>query len=309
MIAKGKVEFDKLYLEYEKIAKKLAKKYKLKSEHPVEVTKFLKKNQITAEDKVLKMYQQADRKLADLIESHQIVSLPSKPLKIRVASEAESKVFPVPHVNPPPLINNTGIVPEFVVPSSATGHLPYDDFSYDAAALLLTAHEGRPGHDLQFSRMLETGVTQVRARYAFNSVNVEGWALYSEDLIYPYVSDEEKMSGLMMRLLRIGRYFLDPQVQLGLIDESGVYKILVDKVGISKEFAKTEYDRYSFQMPGQAPSYFYGLIKIKALKQYLQGKFGKLNEKCFHDTLLSFGVLPHELIKTFEDDFKKCGNK
>ena len=44
----------------------------------------------------------------------------------------------------------------------------YDDFTFDAAAWTLTAHEARPGHELQFDSMLEHGVSLARVRYAFN---------------------------------------------------------------------------------------------------------------------------------------------
>ena len=62
----------------------------------------------------------------------------------------------------------------------------YDDFTFKAAAWTLTAHEGRPGHELQFAAMVERGVSLARSLFAFNSVNVEGWALYAESEMLPY---------------------------------------------------------------------------------------------------------------------------
>ena len=35
----------------------------------------------------------------------------------------------------------------------------YDDFNFQAAAWTLSAHEGRPGHELQFTAMVERGVS------------------------------------------------------------------------------------------------------------------------------------------------------
>jgi hypothetical protein len=51
----------------------------------------------------------------------------------------------------------------------------------------LTVHEARPGHELQFASMIESGVSQARGIYAFNSANVEGWALYAEAVMKEYL--------------------------------------------------------------------------------------------------------------------------
>jgi len=50
-----------------------------------------------------------------------------------------------------------------------------DDYTFAAASWTLAVHEGRPGHELQITSLLERGVSKARAIYAFNSVNVEGW--------------------------------------------------------------------------------------------------------------------------------------
>ena len=55
--------------------------------------------------------------------------------------------------------------------------------------------------------MLEHGVSLARVRYAFNSTNVEGWGLYSEYLIKPYMALEGQLVSLDFRLLaRHGRF-------------------------------------------------------------------------------------------------------
>ena len=60
----------------------------------------------------------------------------------------------------------TGQQGTFVLPLSnpnAGADGPYDDFNYPAAAWTLTAHEGRPGHELQFTAMVERGVSLARS--------------------------------------------------------------------------------------------------------------------------------------------------
>ena len=85
---------------------------------------------------------------------------------------------------------------EFRAPAAA---LKYDDFTFAAGSWTLIAHEARPGHELQFDSMVERGVSQARALYAFNSTNVEGWGLYSEWFMLPYMPDEGKLISLQMR--------------------------------------------------------------------------------------------------------------
>lgn len=306
MIEVGKEEYKKLFARYSSLAKQIAVKYSLENDDPLSVLGHLKKNLISDPREAEKLYNSTSDRLEQIINTNNIVTLPSRKLKIRFAGEAESKANPVPHLNPPPLVNNKDILPEFVVPTSESGELPFDDFSFKSAAAILTAHEGRPGHDLQFSRMLEMPISLIRARFAANSVNIEGWAVFAEDLIYPYLTEEEKMIATQMRLWRIARYFLDPMVQLGYADKKKVINVFHDELGVSKVMAGLEYDRYAFESPGQATAYFQGLLNIRELKKDLFAKFGKQDERCFNDTLLSFGLLPHEKIRMFESDFRKC---
>ncbi|MFG1591672.1 DUF885 domain-containing protein [Halobacteriovorax sp. CON-3] len=307
LIKIGKKDFDELYKEYQKLASQIAKKNNLKKEDPLSVITFLKKKQVTKLDDVQRLYERAADKLEKIIAENDLVSLPKQKLVIRMAGDAESRAQPVPHLNPPPLIGNDGsIKPEFVVPTSSTGSLPFDDFSYESAATILTAHEGRPGHDLQFSRMLEEKTSLIRARYAMNSVNVEGWALYAEDLVYDYLTLEEKFAGLEMRLWRIARYFLDPSVQLGMASAEDVVEVFHNKLGVSKEMSMLEFQRYAYRSPGQATAYYHGLKKIRGLKASIEKDYGRIKLKCFNDTLLSFGLMPHDLILLFKDKFKSC---
>ena len=308
MIKLGKKEFDKLYQKYERLAATIAKKNNLQSSAPAYVVNFLKTNQVTRLEEVEKLYHQSAERLHKIIADNDLVTLPKTPLKIRMASDAESKASPVPHLNPPPLINNSGILPEFVVPTSSTGQVPFNDFSYESAATILTAHEGRPGHDLQFTRMIENPPSIIRARYAMNSVNVEGWALYAEDLVYPFLSDEEKFAGIQMRLWRQARYFLDPMVQLGKGTMKDVLNVFNKKLGVSQTMATLEFQRYAFRSPGQATSYFHGYLNILEIKDQLSKEYGVMQTKCFNDTLLSFGLLPHKDIMLFKEDFRKCVN-
>src|SRR3546814_5460706 len=99
---------------------------------------------------------------------------------MRLGSAAESAAQPAPHFLPAPLVGNTGQQGQFVLPVSVPNpdgsSLEYDDFNFESAAWTLSAHEGRHGHELQFTAMVERGISLARTLFAVNSVNVEGWA-------------------------------------------------------------------------------------------------------------------------------------
>jgi len=204
---------------------------------------------------------------------------------------------------PPPFLHNTGQKGEFVLPlniPAAEGKQAdqYDDFAYDAAAWTLTAHEARPGHELQFDSMLEHGVSVARVRYAFNSTNVEGWGLYAEYLILPHMPADGQLISLQLRLLRAARAFLDPELQSGKVTPEEAYRVLEKDVVISHAFAEEEVERFTYRSPGQANSYFYGYTKLIALRKEVEQALGpKFNQKKFHDFMLAQGLLPPDLMR------------
>ncbi len=163
----------------------------------------LKKKQITGQA-ILPFYENRLHEIEKIIVAKDIVSLPSRPAIIRLATAAETAQQPAPHMVPPPFLHNTGQRGQFVLPlniPSATGGAEdkYDDFTFDAVSWTLTAHEARPGHELQFDSMVEQGVSLARALYAFNSTNAEGWGLYSEYIMQPYEPVEGQLVTLQLR--------------------------------------------------------------------------------------------------------------
>ncbi|HEX2493202.1 MAG TPA: DUF885 family protein, partial [Steroidobacter sp.] len=153
-----------------------------------DVLRRLKQERI-ADDKLLAFYQERLARVEDIVRRERIVTLPTRKAVIRLATEAESAVAPGPHVDPPRFVGNTGEPVQFVLTTgnpNATPGAQMDEFNNDAISWALTAHEARPGHELQFASMLEHGVSIARAVFAFNSANIEGWAQYAEAQIKEY---------------------------------------------------------------------------------------------------------------------------
>jgi len=274
-----------------------------------DVVRELKKTQITG-DAILPFYKARLQAIEGIIVAKKLVTLPDRPAIIRLATAAETAQQPAPHMVPPPFLHNTGQKGEFVLPlnvPSATGGeaQKYDDFSFDAVAWTMTAHEARPGHELQFDSMLEHGVSLARALYAFNSTNVEGWGLYSEWVMEPYEPVDGRLITLQLRLLRDARAFLDSELQSGKVTQADAYKVLENDVVLSHPFATEEVERFTFRSPGQANSYFYGYTKLLQLRHDTEAALGpKFDQKKYHDFLLAQGLLPPDLMrKAVMEDF------
>jgi len=146
--------------------------------------------------------------------------------------------------------------------------------------------------------MLEHGVSLARVRYAFNSTNVEGWGLYSEYIIRPFMPLEGQLVSLDYRLLRAARAFLDPGLQSGKVTPADAYRVLEQDVVQSHAFAQEEVERYTYRAPGQANSYFYGYTKLIQLRKDTEKALGpKFSQKQFHDFILAQGLLPPDLMR------------
>jgi Bacterial protein of unknown function (DUF885) len=295
--------FSDIQAQMKPIAEQIAKERHLPSSDYRDVIHELKKKQLVG-DAILPFYEQRLKQIEKIIAEKEIVTLPERPARIRIATVAETAAQPAPHMSAPPFLHNTGQKGEFVLPLNIpagpgqTSSEKYDDFTFDAAAWTLTAHEARPGHELQFDSMLEHGVSLARVRYAFNSTNVEGWGLYSEYLIRPYMPPEGQLVSLDYRLMRAARAFLDPELQAGKIQPADAFRVLEQDVVQSHAFAEEEVERYTYRSPGQANSYFYGYTKLIALRKDVEAKLGnKFNQKKFHDFILAQGLLPPDLMR------------
>jgi len=261
----------------------------------VAVIRALKQDKI-GNDQLESHYRGVIDAIDPIIHKQGIVDVPQRPLQMRLGSEAESAASPAPHYLPAPLVGNTGQQGTFVLPlgNPASGEkAQYDDFNFGSAAWTLSAHEGRPGHDLQFAAMVERGISLARTLFAFNSVNVEGWALYAEAEMVPFEPLDGQMIALQFRLLRAARAMLDPALNLGQTDRERARKVLVEGVGLSEAMTTQELDRYTVRSPGQACSYFYGYTRIMELRMQTELALGdKFDRLAFNNFLLDQGLLP-----------------
>jgi len=266
-----------------------------------EVIAMLKEEGAIDGDDLLDHFHAVLRDLEEIIVREKIITLPDRDAGIRIATAAETAAQPAPHLEVPRMIGNTGEFPSFIIPQltqNEDGSWVQTDDTYAAGSWTLTVHEARPGHEMQFSSVLESGVSIARALFAFNSANVEGWGLYAEAIMRPYLSLEAQMISLQYRLMRAGRMFLDPMLNLGLITPEEAKDLIISDMAIGESWAQNEIERYTYRMPGQATAYYYGYGKMQALRAQTELRLrDKFDQQAFHDFVLAQGLLPPEILK------------
>ena len=303
LAAMAHASFNEIQNQMMALAPAVAREKGIKATDYRDVIRELKKDQWPGQS-ILPNYEKRIADVEQIIRREHLVTLPQRPMDIKLASEAESAAVPAPNMRAPRLIGNTGEHGTFMLPlrtpppPGSKKSLQYDDFTFDAAAWTLVAHEGRPGHELQFDSMIERGVSTARAFFSFNSVNVEGWGLYSEAILQPFMPTDGQLISLQHRLMRAARAFLDPELQAGKITPEQARHVLMDDVCLSEAMANQEVERYTFWAPGQAPSYFYGYTQLMRLRADTEKDMGpQFDQLRFHDFVLSQGLLPPPLLR------------
>ena len=305
LAARAHAAFDEIQAEMEALAPRVAAENGLAARDYRDVIRALKANQIHGDaDAIVDFYRRRLAEIETIVRRENLVALPEQPARIRIATVAESAETPAAHMNPAPLVGNTGQAGEFVLPldvppaAGESGTERADDFTHDAVTWTLTAHEARPGHEVQFARMLGGGLSLARAVFAFNSVNVEGWALYAEHIVLPYMPPAAQLCSLQMRLHRAARAFLDPELQSGARTPDEAKALLERELVYSAPFARSEVERYTFRAPGQATSYFYGYVKLVALRAETEAALGvRFDQRAFHDFILDQGLVSPDALR------------
>ena len=137
LAALARASFDEIQNEMMTLAPKVAKEKGFQATDYRDVIHALKKDQWEGAQ-ILPNYEKRIAEIEEIIRRERLVTLPARPMKIKLASEAESADIPGPYEAPPPMINNTGQVGVFVLPSHVPappgGKLgatePLDDYTF-----------------------------------------------------------------------------------------------------------------------------------------------------------------------------------
>lgn len=165
----------------------------------------------------------------------------------------------------------------------------------------VTVHEAYPGHHWHFAWLASgQGPTAGRPlRWAFGSTYfVEGWGLYTEDLLREqgfFRTAEQELCQRDFRLFRAARIVVDTSLHLGEMTVEEAVDVMSTSAPLSRDTAHTEVLRYCAH-PTQASSYLTGALEIDRLRQrWLDEARGSLRD--FHDRAAGSGRLPISLVE------------
>jgi len=172
----------------------------------------------------------------------------------------------------------------------------------------LTAHEGIPGHAWQGAYLAEhhAEMPLIASQLEFNAF-VEGWALYSEQLVDEfglYATDPFSQLGyLQAQQFRACRLVVDTGLHAMQWTRQQAIRFMVDNTGTGVAAATSEIDRYCVS-PGQACGYKVGHNEI--LRQRERAKTalgGKFDLAGFNDAIVKSGGVPLTVLPTVIDRY------
>jgi uncharacterized protein (DUF885 family) len=171
----------------------------------------------------------------------------------------------------------------------------------------LVYHETVPGHHFQIAYQVENkSLPRFRQIGAFGGISalVEGWGLYAERLAAEagwYDGDlEGRLGQLDSELFRARR----------LVVDTGIHaKHWTRRQAIDYGIEASEVERYVVY-PGQACSYMIGELKIIDLREKARRALGnKFSLNQFHNTVLSAGTLPLEVLERQVDSYIRTASR
>jgi uncharacterized protein (DUF885 family) len=313
----GRLAFRETQSEMKALAANIAVTQHLPTSDYREVIRSLKKDQLQG-DAIVAEYTQRLKDIEQIIAREKLLSLPPGEPHIRLATQAESAYALAPFTRCPQLLSSrpedkqceTILPVNLPAGAAAVQASTIDDYTFAAASWTLAAHEIRPGHELQYDALVAHGVSIARRRLGVKLSSAEGWAVYSEFLIRPYMPPQARLISLQFLLLREARAFLDAELQAGTITSEYALNLLKNDVVLSEAFANSEVQRFA-AAPASGSAYLYGYSEFLQLRKDTERAMGpRFNQQQFHDFVLTQGKIPVSIIhKAVFEQFVKAPTK
>lgn len=232
------------------------------------------------------------RARAHLIE-RDIVTVPDdERISVVPTPEYLRNVMPFAAYYEPPKFDPTPTGIYIVTPS--VGNDPNAMREHNRSSISNTSiHEAYPGHHLQLSVALRhPSLTRLLTDAP---EFVEGWGMYSEQMMREQGFDDGPAFRLMMHtdaIWRACRIILDVRMHRGELPVEEATRFLVDRTAFEAANARAEVRRYTYT-PTYQLSYLLGKVLLLQLRADEQRRLGStFSLRGFHDTLLRNGSLP-----------------
>jgi len=238
----------------------------------------------------------------DFVKSHDLVTVPAKPLDVIVMPEFKRGVAVAYCDAAGPLEKNGKTFFSIAPPPRDWPKARRDSFYRENNNYFirdLTVHEAMPGHYLQLAHANEFHApTLVRAIFQSGTF-IEGWAVYCEQMMAEqgYGGSEVKMQQLKMRLRVITNAILDQSIHAGNMDEKQALDLMM-KDGFQEEGeARGKWSRARLTS-AQLSDYFVGVSEHLSLRDDARKKLGaQFNLKKYDDQVISYGSPPVKYVR------------
>jgi uncharacterized protein (DUF885 family) len=258
------------------------------------------RNEAPPADQLLAAYRQEIDRAVNWVLEHDLVTVPEAPVEVVPTPAFLASLVPFAAYEPPPLYlpDRTGrfyvTAPDPTLPPEAVAQQRRGHCTHGMPAMVV--HEAYPGHHLQLVAAQSLG-SEVR-RHVWSPIMVEGWALYSEQLMDEtgyYLSDQARLFRLVNLLWRAVRVVLDVGLHTRGMSPTEAVDYMVEHLPIERSHAEAEVRRYC-AWPTYQLCYAVGRRELLRLRdEYREREGGAYRARRFHDEVMGYGGLPVSL--------------
>ncbi len=258
------------------------------------------RNDAPPADRLLAAYHHEIDRANNWVLEHDLVTLPEAPVEVVPTPAFLASLVPFAAYEPPPLYlpDRTGrfyvTEPDPTLPPEAFAQQRRGHCTHGIPAMV--AHEAYPGHHLQLVTAQELG-SEVR-RHIWSPIMVEGWALYSEQLMGEtgyYLSDRARLFQLVNLLWRAIRVVLDVGLHTRGMSPTEAVDYMLEHLPIERASAEAEVRRYC-AWPTYQLCYAVGRRELLRLRDACRERDGAAyRARRFHDEVMGYGGLPVSL--------------
>jgi uncharacterized protein (DUF885 family) len=253
-------------------------------------------------EELLAAYRSEVERACAFVVEHDLVSVPQGDVEVVPTPAYLAALVPFAAYEPPPIFLRQRTGRFYVTRPDPT--LPPEAFAQQQrghclhAMPVMVAHEVYTGHHLQLVTMEGLG-SEVR-RHIWSPIMVEGWALYSEQLMEEagyYPTDEMRLFQLVNLLWRAIRVVLDVGLHTRGMTPSEAVEYMVRHLPIERRSAEAEVRRYC-AWPTYQLCYAVGRRELLRLRDaYRERNRATFNPRQFHDELMRYGGIPVSLAR------------
>jgi hypothetical protein len=168
----------------------------------------------------------------------------------------------------------------------------------------ILAHEGCPGHALQFQHMRRfAGSTPTRSVF-WSLTNAEGWAVYAEELVtargYPGAGSNAALQlvELKLRLRSIINAIIDIRLHSEGMTEADAMALMTGQGFQDDGEAELKWRRALWAPAGKLSTYYVGSAEVSGLAADLRTAHPTWSDRQVHDAILGHGCPPVRHLRT-----------